>query len=77
MFSAKSYEENMGTIRKISQQIHKELKIPILGTAENALMDDAFFYDNAYHPNAKGREIFTKRLLALFENSGFNEKRRI
>lgn len=71
----KSYEENMDTIRKISQQIHKELKIPILGTAENALMDDAFFYDNAYHPNAKGREIFTKRLLTLFENSGFNEKK--
>ncbi|MDR6563213.1 MULTISPECIES: hypothetical protein [unclassified Arcicella] len=65
----KSFEENANIIKKISAQIKRHLKIPILGTPQYALMDDTLFYDNAYHPNDKGREIFTKRILTLFENS--------
>lgn len=71
----RSFEENSNVIKKLTDEISSQLKIPILGTPENALMDDALFYDNAYHPNAKGRAIFTNRLLELFENNGYLERK--
>ncbi|MES2518432.1 MAG: hypothetical protein V4585_10015 [Bacteroidota bacterium] len=64
------FEKNMPVVKKIEQQIRKNLKFPILGSPENSVMDDIFFFDSVYHPNAQGRKIFTSRLIQLLEQEG-------
>ena len=61
------YEKNMLVIKKIEQQFRDKLNFPILGSPENSVMDDNFFFDNAFHLNAKGRKIFSSRLVQLLE----------
>lgn len=67
-YTQSSFEENYTGVKSIENQLRTRLKIPILGRPEDALMDDQLFYDNSYHPNAKGRKIRTQRLLQLVEN---------
>lgn len=64
------YEKNMVVIKKIEQQFRNNLKFPIIGSVENSVMDDVFFFDNVFHPNAQGRKIFTSRLVQLLEQEG-------
>jgi hypothetical protein len=64
------FERNMPVIKKIEQQYQKNLKFPILGSPENSIIDDEFFYDNPFHLNARGRRIFTSRLIQLLEQEG-------
>jgi hypothetical protein len=64
------FERNMSVIKKIEQQYRDNLKFPILGSPENSIMDDRFFYDNPFHLNAQGRKIFSSRLIQLLEQEG-------
>jgi hypothetical protein len=64
------YEKNMTVIKIIEKQFRDNLKCTILGSPENSVMDDVFFYDNVFHPNAQGRQIFTSRLIQLLEQEG-------
>lgn len=61
------FERNMSVIKKIEQQYRGNLKFPILGSPENSVMDDRFFFDNPFHLNAQGRKIFSSRLIQLLE----------
>ena len=61
------FERNMSVIKKIEQQYRNSLKFSILGSPENSVMDDRFFYDNPFHLNAQGRKIFSFRLIQLLE----------
>lgn len=61
------FERNMPVIKKIEQQYRNSLKFSILGSPENSVMDDRFFYDNPFHLNAQGRKIFSSRLIQLLE----------
>jgi hypothetical protein len=60
----------MPVVRKLEKQLRDNLKIPIIGSPENSVMDDNFFFDSVYHPNVKGRKIFTSRLIQLLEQEG-------
>lgn len=64
------FERNMPVIKKIEQQFRNDLKFSILGSPENSVMDDRFFYDNPFHLNAQGRKIFSSRLIQLLEQEG-------
>ena len=64
------YEKNMTVLKIIEKQFRDNLKCSILGSPENSVMDDVFFYDNVFHPNAQGRQIFTSRLIQLLEQEG-------
>ena len=64
------FERNMPVIKKIEQQYRDDLKFSILGSPENSVMDDQFFYDNPFHLNAEGRKIFSSRLIQLLEQEG-------
>ncbi len=64
------FERNMPVIKKIEQQYRDNLKFPILGSPENSIMDDGYFYDNPFHLNAQGRKIFSSRLIQLLEQEG-------
>jgi hypothetical protein len=64
------FERNMPVIKKIEQQFRDKLKFPILGSPENSVMDDKFFYDSVFHLNAQGRKIFSTRLIQLLEQEG-------
>ncbi len=61
------FEKNMPVIKKIEQQLRDNLKMTILGSPENSVMDNRFFYDNCFHLNAQGRKIFSSRLIQLLE----------
>lgn len=64
------YEKNMAVIKKIEQQYRDNLHFTILGSSENSVMDDVFFYDSVFHPNIRGRKIFSSRLIQLLEQEG-------
>ena len=64
------FERNMPVIKKIEQQFRNDLKFSILGSPENSVMDNQFFYDNPFHLNAQGRKIFSSRLIQLLEQEG-------
>lgn len=64
------YEKNILVINKIKQQFNNNLNFTILGSPENSVMDDVFFYDSVFHPNAQGRKIFSSRLIQLLEQEG-------
>jgi hypothetical protein len=64
------YEKNMTVLKIIEKQFRDNLKCPILGSPENSVMDDVFFYDSVFHPNAQGRKIFSTRLIQLLEQEG-------
>ncbi|PWK24452.1 hypothetical protein LV89_02965 [Arcicella aurantiaca] len=64
------YEKNMAVVKKIENQYRTQLKFPILGSPENSVLDDSFFFDNVYHLNSQGRKIFTSRLIQLLEQEG-------
>lgn len=66
-YAESGFEKNMPVVKKLEKQLRDNLKIPIIGSPENSVMDDSFFFDNVYHPNAKGRKIFTSRLIQLLE----------
>ena len=61
------FERNMPVIKKIERQYRNSLNFSILGSPENSVMDDRFFYDNPFHLNAQGRKIFSFRLIQLLE----------
>jgi hypothetical protein len=69
-YAESGFEKNMPVVRKLEKQLRDNLKIPIIGSPENSVMDDNFFFDSVYHPNAKGRKIFTSRLIQLLEQEG-------
>ncbi|MEA5461313.1 hypothetical protein VB796_19775 [Arcicella sp. LKC2W] len=69
-YTESGYEKNMPVVKKIEQEYRTQLKFPILGTPENSVLDDSFFFDNVYHLNAQGRKIFTSRLIQLLEQEG-------
>lgn len=69
-YAESGYEKNMRVLKIIEKQFRNNLKCPILGNPENAVMDDSFFYDSVFHPNGRGRKIFTSRLIQLLEQEG-------
>jgi hypothetical protein len=69
-YTQNGFEKNMPVIKKLEKQLRENLKIPIIGSPENSVMDDVFFFDSVYHPNVKGRKIFTSRLIQLLEQEG-------
>ena len=69
-YTESGYEKNMPVVKKIEREFRKNLQFPILGTPENSVLDDSFFFDNVYHLNAQGRKIFTSRLVQLLEQEG-------
>lgn len=69
-YAESGLEKNMPVIRKLEKQLRANLKIPIIGSPENSVMDDSFFFDSVYHLNAKGRKVFTSRLIQLLEQEG-------
>lgn len=70
IYAESGYEKNMVVIKKIENQFKKNLKCVLMGSPENSVMDDVFFYDSVFHPNAQGRRIFTSRLIQLLEQEG-------
>ena len=66
-YTESGFEKNMATVKKIEQEYRTHLKFPILGSSENSVLDDSFFFDNFYHLNTQGRKIFTSRLIQLLE----------
>ena len=69
-YAESGFEKNMSVVKKLEKQLRDNLKIPIIGSPENSVMDDVFFFDSVYHPNAQGRKIFTSRLIQLLEQEG-------
>ncbi len=69
-YAESGYEKNMIVLKIIEKQFRDNLKCPILGSPENSVMDDVFFYDSVFHPNAQGRKIFSSRLIQLLEQEG-------
>ncbi len=65
-----AFEQNFSVIEEIHQTIQKELKMPVLGTPQDFVLDDEYFYDNIYHTNKKGRQIRTSRLISILEDTG-------
>jgi len=66
-YSESGYEKNMNVIKIIEKQFRDNLKLTVLGSPENSVMDNKFFYDSVFHPNAQGRKIFSSRLTQLLE----------
>jgi hypothetical protein len=66
-YAEKGFENNMLIIRKLETQLKDNLHAQIIGSPESSVLDNIFFYDNVYHPNAQGRKIFTSRLIQLLE----------
>jgi hypothetical protein len=64
------FEKNRAVIKKIEQQYRNSLNFTILGTCENSVMDDEFFYDSVFHPNVRGRKIFSSKIIQLLEKEG-------
>ena len=66
-YAQTSFENNMISIKELEKILRENLIISILGNPENGVMDDTLFMDKTYHLNAKGRKIFTSRLVQLLE----------
>jgi hypothetical protein len=45
------------------KKFEKRLSIPVLTPLQDVCLPDKYFFDTAYHLNAKGREIRTQRLI--------------
>jgi hypothetical protein len=69
-YTESGFEKNMTAVKKIEQEYRTHLKFPILGSPENSVLDNSFFFDNFYHLNTQGRKIFTSRLIQLLEQEG-------
>ena len=69
-YTESGFEKNMTAVKKIEQEYRTHLKFPILGSPENSVLDNSYFFDNFYHLNTQGRKIFTSRLIQLLEQEG-------
>lgn len=49
------------------ESLAAKLACPLLGTAEDAIMDENWFFDTNYHLNAAGQILYTARLAGLIK----------
>lgn len=68
-FPQSCFEKNQQGIHAIEKQLRASLNARILGRPEDALMDDELFFDSPYHPNTRGRQIRSYRLIQLLEST--------
>lgn len=68
-FPQSCFEKNQQGIHFIEKQVRASLKTRILGRPEDALMDDELFFDSPHHPNTRGRQIRSLRLVQLLEST--------
>lgn len=62
------YERNKNVIQQLYIDLNNNLNFNLLGTPQDFVFDDKFFFDTVYHLNGEGRILKTKRLLDLIKN---------
>lgn len=51
------------TPEDLYEALYERLDFPILGDPENALLDEAWFYDTNFHLNRRGRTLYTRQFV--------------
>ncbi|MEO1429290.1 MAG: hypothetical protein AAFV71_09550 [Cyanobacteria bacterium J06633_8] len=60
-------EQNQQDFFKSVQDFYQDLKVPVLGKAEDSMYDKSMFYDTRYHMNDVGVRIHTQYLIDFLE----------
>ena len=68
-FPQSEYNKNDKCIEKLNNDILKNLKIEVLNSPKDMVLNDSLFYDTIYHLNGKGRELRTEKLIDSIKNS--------
>ena len=63
------YSQNKEQVRYVHNRLNSELKITMLGSSEDFIFPDSYFYDRVYHLNDDGLELRMKKLTYLLENA--------
>jgi hypothetical protein len=63
----KSFHKSEDIIATIQTELEKNFKV--LGTPERYMMPDSLMFDSSYHPNKKGVDIRTARLIEDIKNA--------
>jgi hypothetical protein len=64
----KSFQCSLDAIKKVEKEFVKR-GFTILGTPERYMIDDSLMFDSPYHPNKRGLEIRTQRLIEDLKNN--------
>lgn len=62
---ASFYAINQKEINNTYEAFQNNSKMPILGTPQDFIFDDSYFYDTVYHMNADGRSARTERIIEI------------
>lgn len=66
-YQKESFNKNEKQVNLVHDQLIKE-EISVLGEPEQLMFNNYFLYDSPYHLNAKGRNIWTEKLILLMKN---------
>jgi hypothetical protein len=61
-YQDKSFQLSRNAIEKV-KKAYAEHEFTILGTPERYMLDDSLMFNTSYHPNKRGLEIRTQRLI--------------
>jgi hypothetical protein len=64
-YAASAYEVNKAVINQDAEDIRKDMKVTVIGSATDFVYPDEDYYDTIYHLKIAGREKRTQQLLAL------------
>ena len=64
--------KNEKQVNLVHDQLIKE-EISVLGEPEQSMFNNYFLYDSPYNLNAKGRNIWTEKLILLMKNLFFEK----
>lgn len=66
-YPASEFKKNHEVIAKYSDDISKNLQMPILNTPSDFVYNDSLFFDTTYHLTKEGREKRTKELIRIIK----------
>jgi hypothetical protein len=61
----RAYAINVGSIAGLREKLEREMRIPILGTAQEFVYPGKWFFDTRYHLNELGRDVRTMEMVTL------------
>ena len=61
----RSYVINAGAIEWLRQRLVRDMRVPILGTAQNFVFPSTWFFDTRFHLNAIGRGPRTVKMIEI------------
>lgn len=68
-FAASSFDADMSAINKLKKDFTNDLAIEVVGTPEDFVFEDRYFYDTYYHLTEEGRVLRTKKQIqVMMEN---------